>query len=572
MTARHVLAAALACSALMPAAAPAAPASPNAVAIPEAQLPLDPRFSARRIEADVAFLADDAMRGRETGSPELEIAARFVAQRFAALGLVPGGTDGGWLQRVPFQRVVPSSAPAGATLSGPGGPREWVNGKDVLIATSRLEPQVDLTAPVVFVGYGLSDRRLGIDDYAGLDVKGKIVAVLGGFPAGMASEEGAYAADEKAKVASDRGAIGLITLPTEASDRVAPFARRAEYLSVPRFATTDANGRPEVEAPGLRASATLNAASAAALFAGARSSYAAVRAAARGKAPVAGFPLAATLRIHGGTEASAITSPNIAAVIPGSDPALKNEYVILSGHLDHIGISPAKAADTVSTDRINNGAMDNAAGVATLLEVARVMSEDPVKPRRSVLFVVTTGEEKGLLGADYFARHPTVPAKAIVGNVDLDMPLLTYPFTDVVAYGADHSSLGAITAAALAPMKVSLSPDPTPEESIFVRSDHYMFVKQGVPAVFLSTGRANGGNPAWEEFFAKRYHRPADDMSQAFDWRAGARFAEANWRITRAMADGAEPPRWLSGDPFGDIFAPSAPRAANAAGPGAKRP
>jgi Zn-dependent M28 family amino/carboxypeptidase len=556
-----LLAAALAATALSPAPLAAAPTSPNAVAIPEARMPIDPRFSAERIKADVAFLADDVLKGRETGSPEYEIAARFVAQRFAALGLIPKGDDGGWLQRVPFQRAVPSSAPAGATLTGAGAPREWINGKDILISTSRLKPTVDVSAAVVFVGYGLADQRLGIDDYAGLDVKGKFVAVLSGFPAGMSSEEGAYASDEKAKVASDRGAIGMITLPTEASDRVATFARRADYLAVPRFATTDAAGQPELEAPGLQASATLNEISAAALFTGARSSYAKVRSAARGKGAVAGFALGTALRLRGGMDFTAITSPNIVAMIPGSDPALRGEYVVLSGHLDHIGVNPAKAGDTAATDRINNGAMDNAAGVATLLEVARVMSEDLHRPRRSVLFVVTTAEEKGLLGADYFARHPTVPIKAIVGNVDLDMPLLTYPFTDVVAYGADHSSLGAITRQALAPMNVSLAPDPEPEQGIFTRSDHYMFVKQGVPAVFLSTGRSNGGEPAWSSFFANNYHRPADDMNQAFDWRAGARFAEANWRITRAMADGAEPPRWLAGDPFGDIFAPGAPRA-----------
>lgn len=560
MPKRLLVVAALAATALT-APLGAAPTSPNVVAIPETQLPLDPRFSAERIKADVAFLADDVMQGRETGSQEYEIAARFVAQRFAALGLTPKGDGGSWLQRVPFQRAVPSSAPSGATLTGTGPAREWINGKDILISASRLMPTTDVTAPVVFVGYGLADKRLGIDDYAGLDVKGKIVAVLSGFPSGMNSEEGAYASDEKSKIASDMGAIGMITLPTDASDRVADFKVRADRMGSPRFATTDAAGRPDLEAPGLQASATLNADSAALLFAGAKTSYAKLRAAARGKNPVAGFALPAELRLRGGMDTSTITSPNIVAMIPGSDPALKDQYVVLSGHLDHIGVSPARPGDAPGADRINNGAMDNAAGVATMLEVARVMSEDAGRPRRSVLFVVTTGEEKGLLGADYFARHPTVPIKAIVGNVDLDMPLLTYPFTDVVAYGADHSSLGAITRDALAPMKVTLAPDPEPEQGIFTRSDHYMFVRQGVPAVFLSTGRSNGGEPAWTSFFAKNYHRPADDMNQAFDWRAGARFAEANWRITRAMADSAEPPLWLAGDPFGDIFAAGQPRA-----------
>jgi hypothetical protein len=194
MPKRLLVAAALAATALT-APLGAAPTSPNVVAIPETQLPLDARFSAERIKADVAFLADDVMQGRETGSQEYEIAARFVAQRFAALGLTPKGDGGSWLQRVPFQRAVPSSAPSGATLTGTGPAREWINGKDILISASRLMPTTDVTAPVVFVGYGLADKRLGIDDYAGLDVKGKIVAVLSGFPSGMNSEEGAYASD-----------------------------------------------------------------------------------------------------------------------------------------------------------------------------------------------------------------------------------------------------------------------------------------------------------------------------------------------------------------------------------------
>lgn len=221
-----------------------------------------------------------------------------------------------------------------------------------------------------------------------------------------------------------------------------------------------------------------------------------------------------------------------------------------------------KPGDAPGKDRIYNGAMDNAAGSATTMEVARVLSQDKVGPRRSVVFLISTAEEKGLLGADYYANHPTVPAASIVGNVDLDMPILLYPFTDVIAYGADHSTLGPIVAAAVKPMQVSLSSDPMPAETIFVRSDHYRFVRKGVPAVFLATGYANGGEKAFGEFLAKTYHQPGDDMNQAWDWRAGARFAEANYRITRAMADGDTPPLWFKGDFFGDTYAPGAPRAA----------
>jgi Zn-dependent M28 family amino/carboxypeptidase len=233
--------------------------------------------------------------------------------------------------------------------------------------------------------------------------------------------------------------------------------------------------------------------------------------------------------------------------------------VVLSAHLDHLGVSPVKDGEPAGTDHVYNGALDNAAGIATLLEVARAMAAHP--PRRSVLFLASTGEEKGLIGSEYFARHPTVALPRIVGNVDLDMPLLLYPFTDVVAFGAQHSTLGAIVAAAVQPMGIALAPDPMPEQGIFTRSDHYQFVKQGVPAVFLATGFANGGEKAWGAFLGGPYHHADDDLKQAIDWQSGARFAEANYRITRSMADGDEPPLWLQGDFFGDTFAPQAPRA-----------
>ena len=299
-----------------------------------------------------------------------------------------------------------------------------------------------------------------------------------------------------------------------------------------------------------------------AIFAGAPHSIAAIRKQAdrKGGKP-RGFALKASVRIQSDSVSQRVTSPNVVAILPGSDPVLKDQYVVLSAHLDHIGVSPVKPGEPADKDRINNGALDNGAGIATMLEVARAMAQSPSKPRRSIIFLASTGEEKGLLGADYFARHPTVPIDRIVGNVDLDMPLLLYPFTDVIAFGADHSTLGPIVAQAVKPMGVSLSPDPMPQESIFVRSDHYMFVKQGVPAVFLATGFANGGEKAWGDFLSGAYHHPGDDMTQKIDWQAGARFAQANYRITRAMADADTPPRWFKNDFFGDIFAPQASKA-----------
>lgn len=528
----------------------------------EQALPLDPRFSADRIKADVSFLADDLLEGRGLGTRGYEIAARFVGQQFAGMGLKPMGDDGSWYQRITFQKTVRTDAPSGIDLTGPSGTRRFVHGKDVLIGLNANEPQLDVAAPLVFVGYGIDNQRLGINDYAGLDVKGKVVVVLRGYPLGLPSEAGAYLSSSKSAAAQAHGAIGVITLETNSSMKVRPFARRLQYADTPSFTWLDKTGKAFDETPQIRAGASVDEAAAIAIMAGAPRSLVQIRKEAerKGGRPK-GFNLASTIRIFGQSKTEAVTSPNIVAMLPGSDPVLSKEVIVLSGHLDHLGVRAAKPGDADATDRIFNGAMDNAAGSATTLEVARVMAQDKVAPKRSVLFLITTGEEMGLLGAEYFAHNPTVSAKAIVGNVDLDMPLLLYPFNDVTAYGADHSTIGAQVAQAVAPMNVGVAPDPLPEENIFVRSDHYMFVKQGVPAVFLATGYGNGGEAAWTKFLSINYHQPSDDVNQPIDWRAGARFAEANYRITRAMADSTTPPRWYRDDFFGDLFAPDATKA-----------
>ena len=266
----------------------------------------------------------------------------------------------------------------------------------------------------------------------------------------------------------------------------------------------------------------------------------------------------ARFRLSDQMEWNDFTSPEVIGLLPGSDPALKDQYVVLMGHLDHLGI---KADAKPGQDSIYNGALDNAAGVATMLEAAREFVASGKPPRRSVLFIANTGEEKGLRGADYFAAHPTVPEDKIVSVVDLDMPLLLYPFTDVIAFGGDHSTVARTIADAAASMDVKVSPDPMPEEAIFVRSDHYRFVTRGVPAILLMTGFANGGAPIWKDFLANTYHKVNDDLSQHILWDQGARYAELNYRISRALADADQRPLWYRGDYFGDTFAPGQPRA-----------
>jgi Zn-dependent M28 family amino/carboxypeptidase len=295
------------------------------------------------------------------------------------------------------------------------------------------------------------------------------------------------------------------------------------------------------------------------LFAGARRPLSAVldEAAREGGKP-RGFALKQTVKLERQSATQRLTSPNVLAVLPGSDPALANEYVLLMAHLDHDGVDPKREGD-----KIYNGAMDNAAGTATMLEVARAMAKAPNRPKRSILFAAVTAEEDGLLGSEYLAKHPVVDGK-IVGVVNLDMPVLLYDFSDVIAFGSDHSTLGPIVRRAAAGMNVALSPDPLPQEGLFTRSDHYKFVREGVPSIFLMTGFAGEGGKTFRDFLATHYHQPSDEPDLPFNWNAGARFARINYLIAREIADAPEAPRWYADSFFGRTVAPQAPKAERA--------
>ena len=289
---------------------------------------------------------------------------------------------------------------------------------------------------------------------------------------------------------------------------------------------------------------------AARLFAGAKLTYAEVaKAAAKPKGDPPRFALMTTLDATLRTESKLVESRNVVGLLEGSDPILKDEVVVLSAHLDHVGVTAA-----VDGDAINNGALDNAAGVATTLEAVRTFQVSGIRPRRSILVLTVTGEEKGLLGAEYFARNPNLGGRVIVANVDLDMPVLLYDFTDVVAFGAERSGVGPAVRRAAARVGVALSPDPLPEEGLFTRSDHYRFVEMGIPAVFLMTGFQNGGEAKFRRFLATCYHRPCDDLSQPIDYAAGAKFARLNYEIARELADMETRPLWNVGDFFGGKF------------------
>jgi Zn-dependent M28 family amino/carboxypeptidase len=528
-------------------AAPApAPSAAERNAIVNAPLPADQAA----LKSHVMFLASDAMKGREAGSPEFNIAAQYVASQFYAAGLKPAGDDGGYLQSVPLiSYKLDGQGSMTFTRKGAVVPALEL-GKDFIVGANPETPDYSVTAPLVFVGYGIVGQ--GRDDYKGVNAKGKIVVFFGGAPESFPGEIGAHFSNPaaKAEIAARHGAVGYITLESPRTAKTRPFSFYAGYASRSRFTWGNPNGTGHIAAPGTPGLGMISMAGAAKLFEGARQKWADVaKAAEAGDAVFKAEALPVTVTVKAKTALTPMQSYNVAGMIPGSDPTLSKEVVVLSAHLDHIGVGrPDKTGDT-----INNGALDDAVGIASLIEEAKRFKTAESKPRRSVLFLAVTAEEKGLIGSDYFANNPTVPLSSIVADVNLDMPIITYKFQDVVVYGASHSTLGPIVERAGKAIGVPLSDDPLPGENIFVRSDHYNFVRKGVPSVFLWPGAGGPGRAAIDDFMKNHYHQPSDEVGQlpAIDWESGVRFVDVNYRIAREIADGDQRPVWNNGDFFG---------------------
>lgn len=524
-----------------PAPAPLTAAQKNAILT--APLPADQAA----MKAHVMFLASDAMRGRDAGSAEYAVAAQYVAAQFYAAGLSPAGDDGGYLQHVPLIAVRRADMGVMTLTPDGGAPRALAFAKDYVPGLDPTRAETTLDAPLAFAGYGIVAPTVQRDDYAGIDVTGRIVLLFAGAPPSFEGEEHAHFGSPatKAAIALAHGAAGVVIVEFPAKE--APFARIPKPDDAPRvtWADTTGWGKP-TGAPIL---GTLSAAAVAPLFG---ADWGAIEAAgknAEARPPARLLParLAVTLR----SKAEAMPSSNVVGLLPGSDTKLAREVVVLSAHLDHVGVGKP-----VNGDAIYNGAEDNAVGIASLIEEAKRFRAAGKPPRRSILFLAVTAEEKGLVGSDYFATHPTIARERLVADVNLDMPVITYAFEDVIAFGAQRSTLGPIVTRAAASIGVGFSPDPMPEMGLFVRSDHYRFVQQGVPSVFLWPGHKGPGKVAYEDFFAHHYHKPSDEVAQspAIDWAQGVRFVAVNYAIAREIADAPERPRWNKGDFFGLLY------------------
>jgi Zn-dependent M28 family amino/carboxypeptidase len=495
----------------------------------------------------VRFLADDALEGRDTGSAGHRKAAEYVAKQFEGLGLRPAGTDG-YLQPVALSSRTIDEAHSRLALVRDGGEEPLALGEDAVISL-RIDPAPSVEAPLVFLGYGVSLPESDHDDFEGVDVRGKLVVYLRGAPPGTPGPLAAHAQSEGARAEALRkaGAAGVVAIPNPKHMDI-PWSRLAMARLAPSMSLDD----PSLDDNrGLKLGVTINPAHAEILFDGSGHTFREVLEASDAGKPLPHFELPAKLRAEVAVTRDEVASQNVAAVFPGSDPALRDEFVVFSAHLDHLGVG-----EPIGGDAIYNGAMDNAAGVASLLDVAAILRESGARPRRSILFLAVTAEEKGLLGSKFFAHHPSVGG-TIVADVNSDMFLPLYPLERLTIFGVDESDLGPEAIATAEAMGLGVEPDPEPERNVFIRSDQYSFIRRGIPALMFKIAYAKE-SPQEQTFLAwlkERYHAPSDDLDQPIDRAAAESFDRYLAKLLVRIADREARPRWKDSS-FFKRFAP----------------
>ncbi len=505
------------------------------------------KVSANQIKADITYLADDKLKGRAPGTEGYRMAVDYVVDQLIALNVKPVGEKDTWLQTVRFKRVFSNDA----VMTVDASATELKRGADFTISPNPATAKVNISAPLVFAGYGISEPKLGYDDYAGLDVKGKIVVIVRGAPDNFSSSVSAHTMNAAAilKAASDHGAVGVLVGSVDSGvgrgggggnrgvynivdDKGNVVVSRTYYGSINVYGTVGYqffNGLVQKQGKSLQ---TILAQ----LKAGKPNS----------------FSLNTGVKVAYTSTYQDIISYNVVGKVEGTDRKLKNQYVVHSAHLDHLGIGRP-----VEGDSIYNGAHDNASGVASVLAIAKIYHDIKIKPKRSIIFILMTGEELGDMGSSYFAKHPTIPVGSMVADVNTDMPTIIAPLLSITALGAEHSSLAKQVAQAAGYLNLGVEDDPEPKQARFTRSDQYSFVVNGIPALHVKYGSKtadgkNNMNDLVAPWRAKYYHKPQDDINGIFDFEAGKKYAQLNFLIGYLVAQGVARPTWNAGDIFAD--------------------
>ena len=487
----------------------------------------------------VKVLADDNMEGRETGSAGLRRAAAYIVEQLKNDGLEPAGSNGYYQPVKLISRQIDESG-SSLSLVRNGATETLTLGEDAMFSTRvDLAPEVD--APLVFVGYGLTVPEKKYNDFAGLDLKGKVAVIISGSPSDMPAALASHyqSTAERAQALRAAGGVGLISIPNPASMDI-PWSRMTLARTRPSMSLADPGMN---ESAGIQLAVVFNPAAAEKLFQGSGHTFDEIAALAKDRKPISGFPLTAGIKAHAKVIVKDVDSDNVVAKLRGTDPALKNEYVVLSAHMDHLGIG-----EPINGDRIYNGAMDNGSGSALVLDIANSLHRSQTKLKRSVLFLFVTGEEKGLLGSKYFATTPTVPKDSIVADINTDMFLPIFPLQVLTVYGLDESTLGDMARMVGEAQGLQVQADPQPLRNAFIRSDQYSFIRQGIPSVAMKVGFAPDSPEAATEkkWLTERYHAPSDDLNQPVDFAAAGKFEDIVQALAIKVANDPQRPQWNS--------------------------
>ena len=489
----------------------------------------------------VKVLADDNLQGRETGSEGLRQAEQYIVEQVKKDGLQAAGSQesGGtsFYQPVRFEsrQIVEKDSSLALVRNGKDEP--LILGEDALFST-RVDLAPEVASPLVFVGYGLAIPEKNYDDLAGLDLKDKVVVMVSGSPADMPPPLASHyqSSAERWKALRKAGAIGVIALPNPAAMDI-PWSRMALSRTRPSMGLTD----PQLnETAGEKLVVVFNPEKADLLFAGSAHTFQEIADLAKDRKPLPRFPLSVSLKAKAAVENKEVESANVIARWQGSDPKLAREYVVLSAHIDHLGIG-----EPINGDAIYNGAMDNASGSALLLDIASSLKTWPGSFKRSLLFVWVTGEEKGLLGSRYFTANPTVDPKSMVANINVDMFLPIVPLKLLTVYGMAESDLGDMARQVAESEGVAVQLDPEPLRNIFIRSDQYNFVRRGIPALAMGVAPTTPEQKQlFRDWLTHRYHAPSDDLNQPVDLAAAGKYEDIVRKLLMKIADTPQRPQW----------------------------
>ena len=502
-----------------------------------AQATDNPRAEGSRWWKDVTFLAGDNLQGRMTGSGGYQAAAGYVAQQFKKEALAPAGTVG-FFQPVKFESREIDEAYSSVELVNGDKTTPLTLGKEVLLRATG-DAADEVSAEAVFVGYGISAPEANYDDLAGVDLHGKIAVYLAGGPDTIKDPLRAHeeSTGERWRTMKAAGAIGMASILNSSNQEI-PWERIAGNRQRPTLALAEADLRRD---QGMKISLTINPKDADEFFAGSGHTMAEILAADKAKQPLPKFPL--VVKIHAKTKAkiSEVEAPNVVGELEGSDPELRKQFVIVSAHLDHLGMGAP-----VNGDDIYNGAMDNASGVAALIQAAHDFQQSGVRPKRSVVFLAVCGEEEGELGSWYFANHPSVPPNEVIADINMDMFLPLFSLDYLQVQGLDESTLGDDVRAVGQALGVKVIADEQPQANRFIRSDQYSFVQKGVPALAFKFGYVKGSpqEKAFNDWVHTHYHEPSDDANQRVDQEAAGKFCHLIYMLANRVADDAARPTW----------------------------